>query len=120
MITSRGESQGKCTELYGKVPTGASCTPAVSRLEDTKVNVCSHHSSEVGGCMSPTSLDSIQLSWLQNWADSKPKILSRKTSNAEGRGRNLSRRLEIITTTTKHEIKPYAMKRIIDKLSVIN
>lgn len=70
--------------------------PGNSHLKETKVNVCPHRSSEVGGCMSPTSLDSIQLLWLQDWADSKPKILSRKASNAESRGRIVSKRLEII------------------------
>lgn len=46
MITSHGDSQRKYTKLYGKVATRARGPQQSLRLEETKVNVCPHHSSE--------------------------------------------------------------------------
>ena len=85
MIRPHGESQRRGTKLWGDAAMGwrAPCMLAASPLEESKVNVPSHHSSEIGSCPSPTFLDSIQCSWLQNCADLKPKIASRKPSSTE-------------------------------------
>lgn len=93
MIRPHGESRARGTKLWGDAATGwrAPCMLAASPLEETKVSVPSHHSSETGSCPSPTFLDSIQYSGLQNCTDLKPKIASRKLSSTESRGRIINR-----------------------------
>lgn len=71
--------------------------------------------------MSPTSLDSTQLLWLQNWTEFKPKIVSRKTSYKKLRElqvevrnnyKSIMHSSSNSAATTKHKIKPYEVKCI--------